>query len=181
MVLKRLIGIVIGGAIGGLLGATRSCETGGCPLTANPYRGALYGAFMGALLVLSFGQAGRGRGPQGAPTPAARAELVRVIGGERASAILVFGATSCGACKTYAPVVEEAEKRLRGRGGKVIHIDVEASPDLARGLDIQALPTTVVIQDGRETERLVGAVSLEKLLSIAPGPEAVPAAPAEES
>ena len=175
MVLKILIGIALGGVIGGLLGATRSCETGGCPLTANPYRGALYGAVMGTLFALSFSSAGRNARPQRALTPAAQSELARVLDSENATAVLVFGAPWCGACKSYAPIVEEAQRRLGEQGGRIVHVDVEESPDLARGFDIRALPTTVVIRDGRETERLVGALSLEKLLSVAPRAEAVPA------
>lgn len=45
--------ILIGAGLGALLGSTRSCETGACPLTATPWRGALYGGVMGLLLALS--------------------------------------------------------------------------------------------------------------------------------
>ena len=54
MVVKILIGLVIGIAIGGLMGSTRSCDSGGCPLTANPWRGALFGGILGCLFALSF-------------------------------------------------------------------------------------------------------------------------------
>jgi hypothetical protein len=40
---------LVGGTIGFLLGRTRSCTTGGCPLTSNPWVGMLYGAFLGFL------------------------------------------------------------------------------------------------------------------------------------
>lgn len=53
---KIAIGVVVGAVVGAAMGATRSCETGGCPLTANPYRGAIYGAVMGFLLASSFAQ-----------------------------------------------------------------------------------------------------------------------------
>ena len=52
------VGALVGGALGGLLGSTRSCEDGGCPLTATPGRGAVYGAVMGILLALSFSSGG---------------------------------------------------------------------------------------------------------------------------
>ncbi len=53
MIIHVLIGAAIGGVLGGLMGSTRSCGDGGCPLTANPRRGAIYGAIMGTLFALS--------------------------------------------------------------------------------------------------------------------------------
>jgi hypothetical protein len=53
MIWKIILGLAIGAGLGALLGSTRSCETGGCPLTANPWRGAAYGAFVGLLFGLS--------------------------------------------------------------------------------------------------------------------------------
>jgi thioredoxin len=45
-----VFGLLIGGAIGAVLGYVGKCSSGTCPLTANPYRGAIYGAVVGALL-----------------------------------------------------------------------------------------------------------------------------------
>jgi hypothetical protein len=48
--MKRLIfGIAIGAGIGGIIGYFGSCTTGVCPLTSNPYVGALFGGALGAL------------------------------------------------------------------------------------------------------------------------------------
>ena len=54
MVVRILLGVLIGGAIGTVLGYFGKCSSGSCPLTANPYRGAIYGAVMGALLTSVF-------------------------------------------------------------------------------------------------------------------------------
>jgi len=51
---------LIGAAVGGAMGSTRSCQSGGCPLTANPVRGALVGALLGITAALA---AGVGGGP----------------------------------------------------------------------------------------------------------------------
>jgi len=48
------LGVVVGGIIGAVLGYFGKCSSGACPLTANPYRGAIYGAVMGALLASAF-------------------------------------------------------------------------------------------------------------------------------
>jgi len=50
MITRILLGVLIGGAIGAVLGYFGKCSSGACPLTANPYRGAIYGAVVGALL-----------------------------------------------------------------------------------------------------------------------------------
>jgi thioredoxin 1 len=50
MIARILLGVLIGGLIGAILGYLGKCSSGTCPLTANPYRGAIYGAIVGTLL-----------------------------------------------------------------------------------------------------------------------------------
>jgi len=51
---KAVVSILVGGAIGGVLGFLYyrfvGCSTGGCPLTSNPYASTLYGIVLGALI-----------------------------------------------------------------------------------------------------------------------------------
>jgi thioredoxin 1 len=54
MIIRLLLGVLIGGLIGACLGYFGKCYSGACPLTANPYRGAIYGAVLGALLTSVF-------------------------------------------------------------------------------------------------------------------------------
>jgi len=54
MIARIILGVLIGGAIGAGLGYFGKCSSGRCPLTANPYRGAIYGAVIGALLASAF-------------------------------------------------------------------------------------------------------------------------------
>ena len=48
--LRLIIGIACGLIIGGLIGHFGKCATGTCPLTSNPYIGAIWGGFLGAIL-----------------------------------------------------------------------------------------------------------------------------------
>jgi thioredoxin-dependent peroxiredoxin len=54
MAYRIIIGALIGGAIGGVAGHLRRCETGACPLTSSPVGGAIFGAILGALVVSAF-------------------------------------------------------------------------------------------------------------------------------
>jgi hypothetical protein len=53
-ILRVIIGIAVGGGIGALMGYFGKCTSGACPLTATPWRGAIYGAIMGAVFSFSF-------------------------------------------------------------------------------------------------------------------------------
>lgn len=48
---RVILGVAIGGAIGGLLGWKGLCEGGACPLASNPYITGGLGAMFGGLLL----------------------------------------------------------------------------------------------------------------------------------
>ncbi|MBN1621278.1 MAG: hypothetical protein JW871_01655 [Endomicrobiales bacterium] len=50
MILKTTLALIIGGFLGGVMGYLLRCSGGACPLTCNPWGGAIFGA----LLALSF-------------------------------------------------------------------------------------------------------------------------------
>ena len=54
MVLGKLfLGALIGGILGYIYYKKIGCPTGTCPITNNPYRSTIYGAFMGLMLASS--------------------------------------------------------------------------------------------------------------------------------
>lgn len=48
-VLRYLISIAAGAALGAVIGYFGQCTSGTCPLTSTWWRGALYGAFLGLI------------------------------------------------------------------------------------------------------------------------------------
>ena len=50
MILKTIIGVVIGGGLGAIMGYFGQCSSGACPLTSTWWRGAIYGGLMGLLI-----------------------------------------------------------------------------------------------------------------------------------
>jgi hypothetical protein len=53
MVLRILIGAVIGGAAGFLYYKLAGCRTGFCPITSNPLTSIIFGAIFGGLIASS--------------------------------------------------------------------------------------------------------------------------------
>ena len=54
MILKLILGVVIGGGLGFAYYKFIGCSTGTCPLTSNPWISSIYGAVLGVLIATSF-------------------------------------------------------------------------------------------------------------------------------
>jgi hypothetical protein len=54
MILRIIIGVVVGGGLGFASYKCIGCSTGTCPLTSNPFLSTIYGAVIGALVASSF-------------------------------------------------------------------------------------------------------------------------------
>ena len=53
MIMRLVLGLLIGGGLGAAMGYFGQCASGSCPLTSTWWRGAIYGGSMGLLLALS--------------------------------------------------------------------------------------------------------------------------------
>ena len=54
MILRVVIGVVVGGGLGFAYHKFVGCSSGTCPLTSHPVISTLYGAVVGALVASSF-------------------------------------------------------------------------------------------------------------------------------
>ena len=68
-----------------------------------------------------------------------------------------FWAPWCGPCRMVSPVVEQMGREFAGRL-KVVKLNTDEAPQLSERYRIQGIPLLVVIKDGSEVDRLVGAV-----------------------
>jgi thioredoxin 2 len=67
-----------------------------------------------------------------------------------------FWAQWCGPCRMVSPAVEAQARELVGRL-KVVKLDIDQAPDIARRFDVHGIPALVLLRDGRELDRIVGA------------------------
>ncbi|MDD7968106.1 thioredoxin [Actinomycetospora lemnae] len=65
-------------------------------------------------------------------------------------------ATWCGPCRMVSPALEQLATERAGRI-KLVKVDVDASPGLARRFETMAVPTLLVLRDGDVVARQAGA------------------------
>jgi thioredoxin 1 len=156
MIARILLGVLIGGLIGAVLGYFGKCSSGTCPLTANPYRGAIYGAVMGALLVSAFS-----RTPKEAEQSSnighvnSEAEFKSHVLDANGICLVDLFSNRCPPCRALAPTISLLADRY---AGKVIvcKVDVDRAPAVAQRYGVRAIPTVLIIKSGKEINRLVG-------------------------
>jgi thioredoxin 2 len=75
-----------------------------------------------------------------------------------------FWAAWCGPCRMVSPVLD---KLARERPGKIklVKVDVDKSPRLSQRFEVQAIPTLMVIVDGKVAARQAGAAPANVLRS----------------
>ena len=78
--------------------------------------------------------------------------------------LIDFYAEWCGPCKAYSPIVEAVASE--NEDIKVVKIDVDNAQDIAMKYQVMSIPTTVVIKDGKEVNRVVGLVSKSDLVEM---------------
>lgn len=76
--------------------------------------------------------------------------------------LVEFSAEWCGPCKTIAPEIKALSDDLHDKA-KVVTIDVDKSPMIARELGVQSVPTFVVFHQGRPVGGRVGALRRAQL------------------
>ncbi|MEM7474994.1 MAG: thioredoxin family protein [Planctomycetota bacterium] len=77
--------------------------------------------------------------------------------------ILDFYADWCGPCKTLGRTFHHLEERAAQNNATVIKIDIEKFPQLKERFQAERLPTLVVLKNGRQLKRHVGAPNSQTL------------------
>lgn len=163
MILKIILGILIGAGLGAVLGHFGKCSSGGCPLTANPFRGAIYGAILGALFTFSaVGNRPAAPTPEGAqPAPGeglayifSQEAFLHYVSQPDMPCLVDFYSDHCPPCREFDPVVEKLAEKYKRRA-VVCKVNTDTLPQLAHSYDINAIPTVLFFENGKEVERMV--------------------------
>jgi thioredoxin 2 len=74
-----------------------------------------------------------------------------------ATVLVDLWAPWCGPCRLVSPILEELAREYPGRL-KVIKVNVDDNRALSQRFGAMSIPTMVVMKDGREIDRIVGAM-----------------------
>jgi len=76
--------------------------------------------------------------------------------------LLDLWATWCPPCRQIAPIIDQLATEL---AGKVLvgKLDVDANRQTAARFNVQSIPTLLILQNGREVDRIVGLESKESI------------------
>jgi thioredoxin len=71
----------------------------------------------------------------------------------------------CQPCKQIAPIVQQLAQELNGRL-KVVKVDIDRSPGIAKAFRVQSIPMLVLMHQGRPVDQIQGAVDKKTLLKF---------------
>lgn len=165
LLIKIVLGLLIGGGLGAIMGYLGKCSTGACPLTATPLRGGLYGMILGGLLSLSFAPAAVCPPVSGTGTPMVGSDTLAhaqsmtdfedLVLQADGPVLVDFYSDTCPPCIRLAPILVDVAQEYAGKAS-VIKINARDLPQAFQQYHVNATPTVVFFQNGKEVERIRG-------------------------
>jgi len=89
----------------------------------------------------------------------------KIINNSDLPVIVDFWAPWCGPCKSFAPVFKEVAKKFPLKA-LFIKVDTEQEQFLGSRFKIRSIPTLTVFKDGKEVERISGAMNEEQFINF---------------
>ena len=74
-----------------------------------------------------------------------------------------FWAAWCGPCRLIAPIIEQLAGELAGRV-RVGKLNTDENQMTAARFNVRSIPTLILFRDGREIDRIAGAVPKEMIV-----------------
>lgn len=80
----------------------------------------------------------------------------------RVPVLIDFWASWCGPCKMMGPVVEQIAEDM-GENARVCKLNIDEQQELASKYNVMSIPTFILFKEGKEINRMVGAMPKEEL------------------
>jgi len=114
--------------------------------------------------LLDGGKCGSCKSPlfSGHPVPLTQSSFETHVVKSDIPVLVDFWAPWCGPCKMMAPVFEEAAQSLEPKV-RVAKVNTEEEQMLAARYNIRSIPTLILFHQGKEVERISGAMNLIQL------------------
>lgn len=157
--MKFLVIVLIGAIAGGLMGYLGKCTTGACPLTANPLRGAGFGALLGFMIAVSNVGGRMSREPLQVSDHVLRvsdlAALQALIAGSEVPVMVDFYADWCGPCRRLAPELSALADAWKGNA-ILVKVNVDDQREIAASYRISSIPDIRVFSGGQQVQAATG-------------------------
>ncbi len=83
-------------------------------------------------------------------------DFAEIVDGSAIAVLLDLWAPWCAPCRAVSPALEALARQFAGRL-KLVKVNVDEAPEVARRFEVQGIPTLVVVQGGRVLSRTTGA------------------------
>lgn len=97
------------------------------------------------------------------PVKVTDANFQQIVGSSSLPVLLDLWAAWCGPCLILGPVIDELAVEMAGRV-VVGKLNVDENPATAGRFGVRSIPTMLILRNGQEVDRLVGAMPKAEIL-----------------
>jgi thioredoxin 1 len=80
--------------------------------------------------------------------------------------VLYFSAKWCTACQATTPIIESLKSSKKAQ---VMTVDVDYDVSLTEQYSVKSVPTTIILENGNEINRIVGSMGSDQLNQLING------------